>query len=726
MNKQRKTLLERWKEADSKGKKIILAEHFALSLGIFIFIAFVVGYGMKIITRIEDKNYLEIGLTNGLKITFILFLLTVLLYIISILIERKEIKNRIATTDDKGVAYAEKGTMGSSHFANDIPAEIPVMYRLENIKEYDEFVFGQDTTLGEICYFFKELENRPTGTRHILIVAKSGAGKSANIVIPNIINAIKRGHSVVVVDPSGELYIKLGQYARDKGYDVKLLNLDNLEYSEYWNCLAQECIDEETGRCEPQRISEFTSIYLTNSKFVEKQDFWLECAQGLIETTIGYLGVRREMFILENYIKLYEKMTGEIGSQFAKSCRETFVSFKWAEEYLRDIAEKSGYDLSTVENFIKEAKKNAPKFTIDELYHALHDIKNVEKEFVSLPRFHPSYEAYKRYKINEKDAVIDGAKQGAMRKFAIFDDYKLRAVLSNDGINFKTVNMKKSIYFLCMPDTSSYLQPIASLFFSFFFKDAQQNYDREKQLAIKEKRPQRTIPTMVMMDEFASLGVISGDPKDFEKIMSDCRKRDLYNIVVLQHINQLYANYGIYEDGIKSACQTTVCLGVSTNDIKTQEFISKLGGTTTVISNSYRVNENILHTTESNQVNLSETRRPLILPEESVKIGTEDFNNKIVVFRDGCSPLKMNTLFYKEMPEYINGEMRDVSYLENIQPLTERENERKANEKEDGEYFINGLLAGIKSVIQEPKKKRISFDTLSSSSDDNSSLSAYD
>jgi type IV secretion system protein VirD4 len=67
-----------------------------------------------------------------------------------------------------------------------------------------------------------------------LVVGGSGAGKSASYVIPNALQLLG---SYVFTDPKGELYDKTAAYFKEKGYDVKVLNLVHPQNSDGYNPL---------------------------------------------------------------------------------------------------------------------------------------------------------------------------------------------------------------------------------------------------------------------------------------------------------------------------------------------------------------------------------------------------------------------------------------------------------------------------------------------------------
>ena len=61
--------------------------------------------------------------------------------------------------------------------------------------------------------------------RNIFVVGGPGSFKSAGYVIPNVI--IKNQQSIVVTDPSGEVFEKTANIKKAQGYDVRVVNFKN-------------------------------------------------------------------------------------------------------------------------------------------------------------------------------------------------------------------------------------------------------------------------------------------------------------------------------------------------------------------------------------------------------------------------------------------------------------------------------------------------------------------
>lgn len=71
---------------------------------------------------------------------------------------------------------------------------------------------------------------------HVLVVGPTGSGKSQSFFLPNLLK-LDTGHSAVVMDPKGELYQTCAAALNARGWDTRLLKLDDYRYSEQWNPL---------------------------------------------------------------------------------------------------------------------------------------------------------------------------------------------------------------------------------------------------------------------------------------------------------------------------------------------------------------------------------------------------------------------------------------------------------------------------------------------------------
>jgi len=72
---------------------------------------------------------------------------------------------------------------------------------------------------------------------HLAVISRAGGGKTTSYVIPNIFKLSNELCSMVITDLSGELYEKTSGYLKQKGFNIYVLNPDNLDESIRYNPL---------------------------------------------------------------------------------------------------------------------------------------------------------------------------------------------------------------------------------------------------------------------------------------------------------------------------------------------------------------------------------------------------------------------------------------------------------------------------------------------------------
>jgi len=116
---------------------------------------------------------------------------------------------------------------------------------------------------------------------NVLVCGGSGAGKTRFYAKPNIMNA---NTSFVVLDPKGEILRDTGNLLKDKGYEIKVLDLINMEKSHCYNPFVYLHDDNDIQKL-------VTNIFKnTTPKGAQTQDpFWDNAAMMLLLALIFYL-----------------------------------------------------------------------------------------------------------------------------------------------------------------------------------------------------------------------------------------------------------------------------------------------------------------------------------------------------------------------------------------------------------------------------------------------------
>ena len=258
------------------------------------------------------------GLTDFFGATLVLFLILLVLIftsVSSLVFERK-----------KGVGFeiGEKDNKGYSRWSKD-----------REIKN-DQGVEIVDPLANETTAAGIPLVNDgkrlwvDNGEYHNLVIGSTGSGKSQTIVEPMVELLIKKGESMIITDPKGELYKAASDYMKKRGYNVVILNFREPQNGNAWNPLTLPYqyykdgnVDKSTELLDDVALN---ILYDPNNKgepFWEKSaaDYFSGLALGLFEdakieeinlNSINLMStVGEEKFAASNYIKEYFTLKGE-------------------------------------------------------------------------------------------------------------------------------------------------------------------------------------------------------------------------------------------------------------------------------------------------------------------------------------------------------------------------------------------------------------------------------
>lgn len=660
------------------------------------------------------------GFTTPIGILITLFFLGACIFLGISYLFKRAINNGTLSVDERGVIYALNGDHGTANFMNE--QEIKKSFNVSDVLDTKETIFGQLTEDGTQVVSFKAKTKGATGNQNLFVVGSPGTGKSYVFVRTAILQAMLRGASIVATDPSGELYQDLGELLRRNGYTVMVLNLAEPRYSDFWNCI-EEVIDEETGRLDGTRLNDFTDIYVKNSGDPNGggDKFWSDGAINLLRAIIGYTSWQRESDITFHYRELYEKVSIDPSSPEAKevlrkAAPENLPAFTWFEKVILETAVKNGFDEAEIKQTIQDIKDSAPSFTMRDVYRNLMTFRSIETSFNEIPLNHPAKAAYIIFS-DASDTVKASTINGTRLRMQIFADEKLVNALSYDGIKISDINLKKCAFFVNMSDKSKATTPIASLFFSFFFKDAQENWDKYSKIAEEKGEKNPCYDTFVALDEFFSIGVIGGDPNSFATTMSVNRKRHIAINIIVQSVAQLPALYGEENAlNIRTCCDYAMLLGC--NDEETANLFSKFyTGQTTIMTERHNESANVLGTLgDGANMSMSSTKRNLLNVDELRR-----WKDKILLVKRGENPVELKPFPWILHPCYVNGEVKKVSIYSTIVPIEDRVREIESRPRNSAAK-TSMKIGSVKSAYSKNMiaKNQVKVEQTSLDIDDNS------
>ena len=100
-------------------------------------------------------------------------------------------------------------------------------------------IIGQMDDTGTKVITSKPAVDSPLPNDNSLIFAPPGCGKTTSYVLPYLIQAKLRRHSVIAADTKGELYAKTAESFRQAGYRVLRLDLKDPVHSDGWHVLKE-------------------------------------------------------------------------------------------------------------------------------------------------------------------------------------------------------------------------------------------------------------------------------------------------------------------------------------------------------------------------------------------------------------------------------------------------------------------------------------------------------
>lgn len=179
--------------------------------------------------------------------------------------------------EERNFDYSDKGAYGTSGWLTE-EEKAKVLNEYSSANLTNEIILGTNES-GHVI----TIPNDAKMNRHIAVYGASGTGKSRSFARNYILQIMKRGESLVITDPKGELYGTMAQALRDAGYTVKMLNLVNLNYSDAWNCLREIDGDEVNAQI-------FADVIIQNTSGKgASNDFWSQCEMNLLKALCLYV-----------------------------------------------------------------------------------------------------------------------------------------------------------------------------------------------------------------------------------------------------------------------------------------------------------------------------------------------------------------------------------------------------------------------------------------------------
>lgn len=222
---------------------------------------------------------------------------------------------------------------------------------------------------------------------------------------------------------------------------------------------------------------------------------------------------------------------------------------------------------------------------------------------------HPAVLQYKSFLLGSTK-TLQSVLVTAASNLHMFNSEQFAYMTGRDETFLPELGLQKRVIFCVIPDNDETYNFLITMLYT-------QIFDQLFRLADSNPEYKGALPVHVrlMMDEFANVAL----PKDFKKILSVCRSRNISCDIILQSIAQLKSLFKDDWEGIVGNCDSLLYLGG--NEYGTFEYLSKILGKETERTVSHSIGRgNHSSSSESQQ----KAARDLATPDEIRRMSNDD------------------------------------------------------------------------------------------------------
>lgn len=427
-----------------------------------------------------------------------------------------------------------------------------------------------------------------------IFVGSPGTGKSMFVVTPNLLLG---GASYVVLDVKGELLSKYGSYLSAIGYQIKVLNLKEMDKSDRYNPFRYIQEEDDIPRI---IVNIFKSVEPPEAS--KGDPFWDDGCALYLQSLFYFTW----MVTVEDKLEIFREARIEWSTVYETPTMNQITALTLLESQ----PESRTFDG-------KPAEEGYTKMT--KLIDAVQEMKGAA---------HPAVRDYRKLKDGAPETV-NSIILILNAKLKFFNSPAVQRIFEDDDMNLREIGMgreddgvtKTALFLVVKENDTSYNFIINMLY--------QQLFDTLIRTADFECHGKLPIRVEVWMDEFAN----GARPERFENLITTLRSRNIAVMLFLQSISQIKTIYkNDAWDIIMDACSTFVFLGAGRGALSTQKYISELLGNATIDKSSDALNYS---SNGGGSLNFDRMQRALMSPEEVGRMS----KNKCLIFLEGHQPM---------------------------------------------------------------------------------------
>ncbi len=335
---------------------------------------------------------------TGLLITIILFIIVIsAIY----LIQRYGDRFIDEYDEERNLTKSASGTHGTASFLEgDKIKEVYGLCHENDLEAINGFLIGKVPNLAQNTGYIGDIITRDEtmmeknflSNRNTLVIGSPGTGKTADIMIQNLIESAKRGESVFVTDPKGELCDKCFPIFKELGYDVKVFNLVYPWHSDKWNVMEWL---SGLGSDREKWVSTISSMIIKNTAGEEKKEdvFWATTADKLLRALMSFLLeiATPKASLRDKKLDEYTDKLKDLRQQRDKceTIDERDLLNLQIEEIIRDKYKYLSGRIEQLKKQIESCKMQKEKYRLTKIYHKLIAFRNDEMLLPVLDKSNP-------------------------------------------------------------------------------------------------------------------------------------------------------------------------------------------------------------------------------------------------------------------------------------------------------------------------------------------------
>ncbi len=479
---------------------------------------------------------------------------------------------------------------------------------------------------------------------HSIVIGSTGSGKTTTFVNPmiQILGRSAAGSSMLITDPKGELLSLHSKFLKERGYDVKVLDLRDTYHSYRWNPL-EPLYDTYQEYLGAEREAYKHKGDVTKSKFevvgdpAAFGDEWY-VFKGKAYATMERLVSEIKIYRAQRFDEVYEDMNDLVSvlvpvqnqndPMWEKGARSITMAVLLA--MLEDSEDPS----------LGMTRERFNLFNMSKILQRSEDDYRELKNYFAGRDVLSKAVALSKQVLDAADKTRSSYMSVLQEKLAIFNDSGVCALTSASDFNTADLALRPTAIFVKIPDEKDTRHGLASIFMTNVYKSL---------IKLSTQYEDLSLPRNVyyILDEFGNMPKI----EKFDKMITVGRSRKIWFNMIVQSYSQLNNVYGdTVADIVKGNCGIKMFIG--SNDMGTCKEYSELCGNVTVVTQGSNASGK-----DNTGYTQSIQTRPLIYPSELQRLNNKQSSGNSIIVTFGNYPLKTNFTPSYKVPMYVTGQM---------------------------------------------------------------------